>query len=255
MIWSDFVLAVGEHLVTDATRRGIEVFRVRQIRNAVIDLQRFVPGFREGNQTTYQVANATAVGCAHLLDMPAGARPKSLYMVDTAANVNQDRCRHRLDFYPWLRKHELVDGRLNYGGWLGGLWAGTVPPVPPQVGWGVSGGWLTSKGYCYTVGPHARNFLVYPQMTATSQLELFWDGIKTAYNDGDTVPFNDQCAEAAAYWVKAKIGAYVNNDSTLMQMAWADYVRARRLLYTDWKSTQRIEGKGDEYNATEVAPV
>lgn len=254
MTWAQFIAAVNEHLVTDATRRGIETFNARVVRNAVIDIQRFVPYFRQGNQTTYQVADATVVGCAHLVDMPALARPKALYMVNTAAGVNGDRCRERLDFYPWLRKQELIDGRLNYGGWLGGFWAGTIPPVPPQVGWGVLG-CLGSKGYCYTVSPHARNFLVYPQITATSELVLFWDGLKTSFLDADVVPFDDRCAEAAAYFVKSKIGAYVNGDAQLMQMAAADYKMARLKLFVDCKAASEIEGRAEEYGAEVVAPV
>lgn len=258
MLWSDYVTQVDAHLVTDATRRGLETFRDRFLRNAVIDLQRFIPGYRVGNTTTYQVADVVAVGSAHLVAFPAGARPTAVYIIDTDPAADSATQRYRLDFYPWLKRQALIDGDLQFCDWWAGCWGGWGPSCqsgpPPVTPPGASWGWACRKGYVYSIGPHGKNFLIYPQLTATTELLLVWDGLKTSFADGDSVPFPDESCEAVAAYIKAKVCNYVDKNVALGQIANQDWKEGRLKLYRDWQETQSMEEKDEEYDATALAP-
>ncbi len=221
-------------------------------RDAVIDLQRFIPGYRSGNSTTFKLADVTAVGQASLVQMPVGALPKELYILslDTAKQATNPLCkRYRLDFYPWRSRQDMVCGRLDFTNWwVGGFWPNGCPPVPTSC-CGIT--WLQSKAYVYTMAPHGKNFLVYPGLNDTTAVLLVWDGYKTEFGNTDTIPFPDGAAEAVANYVKWRIALEVDKNIALsreFQGAW----RERRLsLYRDWQETQDAEGDGDEYDQTD----
>jgi hypothetical protein len=81
MTWGQFVEAVESHLAVEANRRGLEAFRSRYMRNAVLDLQRYIPGYRSGNVTTYTAAQVNLLTHASLGELPAQAKPKAFYII------------------------------------------------------------------------------------------------------------------------------------------------------------------------------
>ncbi len=81
MTWGQFVEAVESHLAVEANRRGLEAFRSRYMRNAVLDLQRYIPGYREGNVTNYTAAQVSQLTRASLGELPAQSKPKAFYIV------------------------------------------------------------------------------------------------------------------------------------------------------------------------------
>lgn len=80
IVYSDLVAAVKEDLGTDGNRRGIEALRARAIREALIDLQRFIPAFRQGQITRYTADDLDVIGYAHLGQLPDQAKPKAFYI-------------------------------------------------------------------------------------------------------------------------------------------------------------------------------
>lgn len=86
MIFAEFKAAVLEELGTDGTRRGIETFRTRAIRDAMIDLQRYIRAFRQGHATVYTANDLVTKACAMIGPLPAQAKPKAFYIykVETA---------------------------------------------------------------------------------------------------------------------------------------------------------------------------
>lgn len=90
MTWGDFVELVESHLSVEATRRGMENFRARYMRNAVLDLQRYIPSYRAGNVTTYTLADVETVTRASLGELPPQAKVKAFWMI-CGQGVGADR--------------------------------------------------------------------------------------------------------------------------------------------------------------------
>ncbi len=81
MTYSEFTTAVIEELGVDGNRRGIEALRTRAIRDAVIDLQRFIRAFRQGHSTTFTADDLEVVSNANLGRLPDQSKPKAFYIV------------------------------------------------------------------------------------------------------------------------------------------------------------------------------
>lgn len=253
MLWSDFVDAVNSHLSVDATRRGLEAFRDRYMRNAVLDLQRYIRSYREGNTTTYLLADVTAVGQAQLVKMPSGCKPKAVFIYSTAAGDDPLTMRYRLDFYPWKSKQDLISGKLDFWSWWGTLqWPVTPPPTPPANcnGWD----WCRRQAYVYSVAPFGTNFLIYPPLDANKALLLVWDGYKMDFEDTDTIPFPEDAAECVAAYIKWKITLDVDKNIPLAREHRSFYNERRLSLYRDWQDTLSIEEDGEEYDGMVVPP-
>lgn len=256
MLWSEFVAEVTAQLSVDGTRRGLEAFRNRFIRNAVLDLQRYIPGYRTGNTTTYGIGDVTKLDFCSLVEMPSGAKPKEIWIYSTAAGADQYCKRYRCDFYPWAKRQDLICGKLDFmNWWRGGAWPGGCCPAPADVVPNCNGfNWCEQKGYVYTMAPHGKSFLVYPQISATNALILLWDGYKTEFADGDTIPFPAGASEAVASYVKWRICLEVDKDIALSREFKAAWQERRLSLYRDFQETLDAEGDGDEYDASAVGP-
>lgn len=254
MLWSAFVDAVESHLAVEANRRGLESFRSRYMRNAVLDLQRYIRGYRSANKTTYQVANATTESQAQLFTLPSGAKPKSLWLYSTDADYEPLCARYRLAFYPWNARQDLICGRLNFSTWLG-CCCNTVGCPPASLSDDEQQAYF-SKAYVYTMSPMGRNFLIYPQITASTSLLLIWDGYLYNPADGDTVNFPEEASEAVAAYVQAKIARNVDKNIPLSVEFEKDWMRLRLSLFRDFRETQDDLGAqpDEEYGATVVAP-
>jgi hypothetical protein len=81
MTWAQFQTLVEEHLSVEASRRGLEAFRSRYMKNAVLDLQRNIVGYRQGNVTTYTASQVQTLTRASLGELPPQAKPKAFYIV------------------------------------------------------------------------------------------------------------------------------------------------------------------------------
>lgn len=80
IVYSDLVAAVVQELGPDGNRRGIESLRSRAIRDALIDLQRYIRAYRQGHITRYTADDLDEIGFAHLGQLPDQAKPKAFYI-------------------------------------------------------------------------------------------------------------------------------------------------------------------------------
>ncbi len=234
MIYSAFVALVVEELGVDGNRRGIETQRARWIRDAVIDLQRFIRAYRAGHTTTYQVADLTEKGYAHLGSLPDQAKPKAFYIVSTGDTVeegttdNPDRERNRLDYVAWENR---LDRMIRNG-------SATVNCNGLTVG---------ASEYLYSISPFSRQFLVHPLVNDETYLLLVWDGLKMAFEDADVVPWPQWAAEAVASYVKWKILKYVDKRPDLAREEYGAYVARRLSLWREQNEAQVADGRDEEY--------
>ena len=227
MIWSDFVAQVKDQISVDANRRGLAAFNDRFMRNAVLDLQRYIPGYRTGNGTTFGVGNVTQLGKCSAVALPTGALPKEIWMYELKTGVDSLCHRYRLDYYPWEKRQDLICGRLDFLDWTAnGYGPSCLCPNPPTIPLNCAGiTFCEQKGYVYAMAPHGKSFLVYPQVSSVSILYLIWDGYKTEFLGTDTIPFPDGASEAVAAYLKWRISLEVDKNIPLsreFQAAWKE---------------------------------
>lgn len=259
MLWSDFVTAVNDHMPIESVRRGLSTMRARQIRNAVLDLQRYIRAYRAPFKTTYTSADVTLTGVAQLAALPSGAKPKALYIYkvdDVDEPYNDECCRYRLEFYPWNRRQDLICGRLDYLTWWGcACGTGNCPPAPLTAD--ELANW-TAKAYVFTMAPMGRNFLFYPQVTDSTRLLLIYEGYLYDIDDADDVPFPEEASEAVAYYVLSRIAQTVDKDPASAAAYFQQYRDKRLSLFRDAQQEGiddlSNDPKDQEYGATAVAP-
>ncbi len=228
MIYSEYVDLVLEQLTVDAGRRGLEDFRAQQIRNSVVDLQRFIRGYRKGHTTTYAAADLTQIGCAARGNVPEHAIPEALYIQSTTV-LARPPCdtdapvRNRLDMWPWVNRDHLsyaaCDRRL----------------------------------YAYALSPYGNTFVIHPALNDETELLLVWEGIKRDFADGDTVPWPESASEASAAYVKWQINLQVDKNIPLVREYQALYNMKRLALYRDFQEKLDAE-KMDEEPVSGIQP-
>lgn len=237
MTWAAFKAIVLTELGPDGRRRGIEALRTRAMRDCAIDLQRFIRAYRQGQQTTYEEADLTEVGYAHLGTLGAQAKPKAFYIVSTGDIVtegetdNPNIVRNRLDFVPWDdRRERMIDARYE--------------PLK----------------YLYTISPFSRQFLVHPLVNDETYLLLVWDGMKNDFEDGDTVPWPEWASGAFSAWVKYRILLEIDKRIDLAREQYdvarktGIYPTLRLALYREQQESQSADGKDEEYSGDVVTP-
>lgn len=222
MTWANFVAAVLEGLSVDADRRGLELFRTRNIKNAVIDLQRYIPQYQNGHTTTYVEGDMDVQGNAQIGAFPAFVTPTAIYVYSTDTADNPLQRRNRLNFVDWNDRQRLIDG--------------SVP----------------CRAYVYAISPMAKRFMIYPQITVADKtaLMLVWRGLKQDFLDGDTVPFPEEACEAVAAYVKWKIILEVDKNPALAASFYGLYAMKRLALHREANEALDAE-KRDEENTDE----
>lgn len=221
MLWEDLILKVNEHLVVDANRRGTEAFRLRMIRNALVDLQRDIVPYRYGHSTTFAASDLTPEGNAHRGVIPTGATPTAFFIYSTALDANGNplgKCmRYRLDYQRWNDINQLI---------CGGKCSGR---------------------YRYSIAPSNRTFIVAPAITSNTRLELYWNGLKSDWENGDEVPIPEHATEAIAYYVLSNIKLLVDKDANASAIFMAKYVERKRTLYVEELNRNTAEERPDVY--------
>jgi len=226
--WTQFMATVDEHLSVDATRRGLEDFRERTMRNAVVDLQRHIPAYQKGHTTTYAVANMDTIEYAMLGNLPAGAIPSAFYIYSTEADddgdTHEDCWRNRLDFWPWENRQKLICSSCD-----------------PRL-------------YAYAISPQGTEFMIHPILNADTRLLLVWRGLKIDFVGIDVVPWPEEAAGAVAAYVKWRILLEIDKNPALAQAQYAIWKNARGDLYLDEREKLSAEKSDQEYAPTQ-APV
>jgi hypothetical protein len=230
MTYAQFVAAVVEEMGPDGVRRGITALRTRAIRDAVIDLQRFIRAYRTGHSTRYDVADLEAKSFAHVGLLPAQAKPKALYIISTGDTVltgttDDPECvRNRLDYVAWEdRRTKMICNEFG------------------------------TSDYLYSISPFSTQFMVHPLINDETYLKIVWDGLKMTFADGDVVPWPEWAAEAVAAYVKAKISFEIDKRPDVAR-GWYDrvtqtgiYATLRRSLFREQQESQIANNRDEEY--------
>lgn len=212
MTWEDFKDLVYQGIRNNAERFGTETYRNFILRQAVIDVQRNVPFFRGGHETTFGVDDLDVVQSASRGRLPEECQPKEAYFVATGHACS----RTSIFSYQWPNRYDLIAGSM----------------LPDQR--------------AIAIDPKGNEFYVWPKVTEGYQVVLVWDGQKLDFDDDDEVPFTEAMALCVSYFVQSHFELEVNKDLETSRHFMNPttktglYFSARRGLYLDTIARQRV---------------
>lgn len=206
--WSEFKAEVLKLLPIEANRVGVGAtdYLDSLIVQAVIDLQRVIPGFQINHETIYYPDDMVVEGKASRLVKPPQSAFKSLSLFKT--NDDDELVRHHSIAFPYEYRFQLINGQVAVNDKLArhaiddAGYTMYVYPVPADSGWHVS---------------------------------LFWDGQKFDFDDDEQVPFTQAAAFAVSLFVQSRTTITVENDVQMKTDYAADYAEAKKKLYLDDK--------------------
>lgn len=217
---------VDEHLSVDANRRGLEDFRERTMRNAVVDLQRHIPAYQVGHTTTYAAADMDEIEHAMLGNFPATCIPSAFWIysneVDSEGDAHPDCKRNRLDFWDWDNRQHLICNPCDH------------------------------RLYAYAISPQGKEFMIHPVLNDDTRLLLVWQGLKINFVGADVVPWPEEAAEAVAAYVKWRILLEIDKNPALAQAQYAIFKNARGDLYLDERTKLNANKPDEEYPTTQA---
>jgi hypothetical protein len=180
-----------------------------EIRAAVIDLQQYIRAYTVGHSSTVTQDDVTDMGNASLGTLPDGA------MLRTA----------RIDYEDVTEEVEKVDRPCEAVAWEDRV---SVMIRSDDTSARIA---IDPRGIEYLVSPR----LQFPR----PQLLITYDGTKLEFEDGDTVPFDEDAALAAAKWVNAELAAEWGEPAVQQQIWRGGYVSERTRIYL--KNRRRSE--------------
>jgi hypothetical protein len=217
--YTNWKAVVRDLITVDGARHGVSLgsakFFDRLVVAALLDLQSFIPQLREGHRTVFKDVDLSEDGEASVGLIPDRA------VITDAYFVTKGTChclRRPFVPYDWASRFDLFCGK------------------PRIVGF----------QYFFSVSPFGDEFIVYPKVKSPAELWLYWNGIKSTFEDEDVVRFGDEEAQAVAYYVKSHIAREVDKDLVLAGSYWTSYAGGpammglRTRLHLDWK--RRSEG-------------
>ena len=229
MTWAEFKTAVRVYLTVDGNRINIQDYLDRAILATVIDIQSFVPHYRVHSSTTYS-RNGTIRDSEPLADdqkasvgaLEGDVRITDAYFVDgtedydwqddisESADSNCECYRAPLTTWPWANRHDLLCG-------------------------------MATDNHAMSIHPNGINFIVFPQVTSTDKVEIFYQSIKRAVTDADVIPFGDEeVVQAVAEGVKARLAREIDRDLAMHKSYFLDYQKLRQRIYLDTRDRKRI---------------
>jgi hypothetical protein len=236
MKWSEFQDLVLSQLPLDANRIGLEEFLPQQIRNAVLDLQHYIPRYRKNHETIYYCTDFVIEGKAGVGTLPPSCSVVDAWVVghehdmydhdfyhqhlDPGYGVDRDedgrsgreRNQHRLSCrnWPWEHRYDLVHGRIQH----------------------------FDGRPLFSIGPDNETFYLYPFIRPNEKFSLHWNGFKLTSNNDELVPYDEQAAEAVAAFATAKTALYVEHDIARHQSFMQSYALIRKNLFTQPRSNK-----------------
>lgn len=226
--WSQFVAAVNALLPVDSNRLGpVQPYIQLLIRQAVIELENFIPGYRHNHEILYQASDFVGEGWASRAALPPQARVKDAYLVvyetshplpcgvtNSPPPVTGVPCKHHascrrfpLRDFPWEHRMGLVNAKVALN---------------------------DAKG-CICFDPEAQTFYIYPAVRDCQNVSLFWDGLKVNFQPNEITPFDEQMSLVVANYCKIYISREVDKDLPLSESFQTSYKDGRKLLYLNMK--------------------
>lgn len=250
---------------------GLETFLDKTMREAVIDMQSYIPCYRIGEETVYESTDVTAVGNMSRGPIPEQAEIREAFWLQDVDVLAENVAYSAGDYvasngrtYMVLASGQLSTGQLGSGlqttdGTIETLGSMTftffygeacfrseVVPIAWENRFMLS---YLRDGSCgdrdkpvmLAVDPETYSFFIWPKLDSTHRLSIFWTGLKFDFADGDNVPFDETAQEAVKEAVLAKYYAQVEREPREAGLHEAAYVMLRARAYLDCKSRQFVQ--------------
>jgi hypothetical protein len=188
---------------------GSSVFYRNQIRQAVLDLCRYIPEYARNNETIYYNQDFAPDGAAHVGALPPMSKVESVWLY----SANKQR-RFPVEQVAWEHRFKLCHQRHEH--FEGGMGAEVMPSAASLEAEHKfrEAGYMPHphfKGHM-AISPRHDRFYITPQIEGEWLLSLFWDGLKLDYRDQEQVPFEEEAALAVSWWVKGQFADYIERD-------------------------------------------
>lgn len=214
MTWAEFKQQVLVDLPMDNARIGIATgnpnYLEHQLLYAIIEIQKLVPFYQQGHETIYGQDDVVREGLASVGSLPSEdqCRPGDAYF----KNVGNVCVSHPFYPYPWGNRYDLICGNPR----------------------------LYNSQFYMAIDRQAKTFIAFPSIGADQKIVLAWEGVKTSFDNDETVPFDVDVANAVSLFVKSRISRLVDHDLAEAGSYYADYVRARAILFADTRERNRL---------------
>ena len=188
---------------------GLDTFIDEQLRQALLDLQHYIPYFRENNVEILEKSDFTQVGLGCKASMPDGVL-KEVYL-----RYSQDQELRPVGEIAWTYRHAITYESCN------------CSPI-------------------ISIKPDGSEFYLYPNITGDATAEqviLVWEGEKYDYSGSDIVPFDNATARVVASYVLAKLFHESVESNPTARTHYDMYAGGRRRLFTNLKRRTRLDGE------------
>jgi hypothetical protein len=192
MTWQEFYTSVYALLPSDARRLNVGVSSTidepwlrRLIRQAVGDLQRYIPAYTVGHESIFTPDDLLDEGSAQMGTIPSTEMSAAIRMM-YSVKEGHTCCRRPYQSYMggWAHRFDLICGNVM----------------------------TVSQGQV-VIDPYGKQFLILPAIEEGYELDVWWDGIKINFTDSETVPFDEQAANAVSLYCKAYIEREVKQST------------------------------------------
>lgn len=277
VVGSTLDVQVKRYLPVDATREGITDYVTAQIKLAaqdisslnsltdtlitesVIDIQTFVPCYRVGVETIYDMSNVSTAGTLSRGPVPLGASMQEAWWIEdiaplaTSAYVIGDFVSSNGRTYQVISDgtpSTITGGLLTTDGsveTLGGVkfvfFYGEASFRSPmqtvtwhdrfKLNYRRSG--CAGKDYpaAIMVDPESYSFYSWPALDATHSISIVWNGTKTNFANGDTVPFDEPIIVAVKEYVLSRLLLQTDGGVNEAKIHAAAFVEKRAQLFAE----------------------
>lgn len=231
--WLDFQNEVQALMPQDADRLGMDDYLPRLIREAVLDLQQFIPAYRNRHETLYYPSDFALEGSASVGTLPPQSELTGMWLFNLATAERVPV--RRID---WERRFQLVDHRHHhhFGNEFMTMTASSVAAVELITRLPASRT-IQHKHGMAAIDPQGSTFYLAPVLVDGWVLTIHWNGRKLDFKDNEAVPFDEDASFAVAAWAKSKIANEVDRDAGRAKDFMDEYLLKRTNLYLERKST------------------
>lgn len=212
---------------------GSSVYYRKQIRQAVLDLQHYIPEFQKNRETVYFHEDFAEDGHAHVGALPPQSKPTEAYYFNS-----DKRERFGVVQIPWESRFHMTT--KEYSDTLNESYTVLTAASIGALAVAETINMLKSAGRRHVglmaVSPRHDQFYLYPQIKGPWVFSLFWNGHKLDYRDCEHVPFDEATAQTVAFYVQGMFLSYIERNPQEAAARLQFYNAERAKLYIKMQS-------------------